>query len=99
MMEEYPELTSSHGHTASVTTHETISAKKIYENKLSNSFTPSKQEKSHIEVGGEAEMQSLHKPHSWHSDPQLGGNTNSELLPEEQWSYPTLGTLTFKTCT
>ena len=33
---------------------------------------------------GEAEMQSYHNPHPWHRDKNPGGNSQLQLLSEEQ---------------
>ena len=48
---EVPELTSSHGHTISTTTHGTIPSEEKSKDQLSDSYTLSEQGKTHTEMG------------------------------------------------
>lgn len=54
----------------------------------------------HIEVGRKAEIQSHHKPHPRHSDPQSGRNSKPEASPwRVKGLYPIPGTPMFKRST
>ena len=50
---------------------------------MTTTYQANKKKTTLMQVG-EAGPQSHHKPHPWHSDPQLEGTHNLELLSEEQ---------------
>lgn len=87
VIQENPELTSSHRHTESIAIPGTIPSER---NPETNYVTPIYQvhEKTHtlpiLKPVGKAETYSCHKHHPQHSAIESGGNSQSQPLPEEQ---------------